>query len=151
MLTKENGVIVNKTTDKIYAIKAKRKRKTGEEYIYKNYEVFIPFDYLDIVGIDDHMYVYELEDEIYLTSTQPDATVPMKKLSVHKQKGNRISRKYKPEETRNNTWKRFFIVPKTFFPYVSEDKQVEFVLDSTQHDRFSGAEAVLKMRITDKE
>ncbi len=151
MITTENGVIVNKVIDKIYVIKAKRRRSNGEEYIYKNFEVFIPYELINVVGIDDHMYVYEKNNEIYLTSAEPDASVPMKRLSVHKQRGNRISRKFKPEETRNNKWKRFFIVPKTFFPYVSEDKQVEFILDSTRKDPFSNVGAVLKMRITDKE
>lgn len=151
MLIKKDGQILDRTVEKIYTINSRRKTRDGEEYIYKNYEVFIPYEYLEFMGIEDHMYVYIDGMDAYLTSQQPDGSVPAKKLSVHKQRGSTKSRKYKPEETRNNRWKRFFIVPKKFFPYVSEDKAVVFTLDPNNDDKFCDAGCRLKMELVDKD
>ena len=135
--------------EKIYPINSKRKTKDGTEYIYKNYEVFVPYDFLDLMGVKDHMYLYLLDDEVYITSVQPDGSVPAKRLSVHKQRGSPQSRKMAPEKTKNNKWKRFFIVPKKFFPHVSEDKVAVFTLDPTKEEKFSGNSCTLKMELYD--
>lgn len=151
ILIKRKGKIMERSVEKIYAISSKRRRKNGEEYTYKNYEVFIPYSYLEIMDIDDVMYLYEYNEEIYLTGARPDGTVPAKKLVVHKQRGSSTSRKYKPDETFNNKWKRFFIVPKKFFPFASEENNVEFLLDPTEKEQFSQCPATLKMSLVDKE
>ena len=149
MLEKYGNKLVERCVEKIYPINSRRKTKEGEEYIYKNYEVFIPYDYLELVGITDHMYLYLYENEVYMTSEKPSGAVPAKKLSVHKQRGSIRSRTFQPERTKNNKWKRFFIIPKKFFPYVSEDKFAQFVLDPTERDMFSDKPATLKLSLVD--
>lgn len=139
---KKDNKIINETISKIYSINGRRKDKDGNEYIYKNFEVFVPYDYLQICNIDNHIYFY-MDDIIYMTSVQPDGSVPSKKISVHKQRNPKKTEK--PSEI-DNTWKRFFIIPRKFFPNVSEDKKVRFTLDITEQDRFS-AEPVLTMEL----
>lgn len=134
--------------EKVYPMKSRRKTKKGEEYFYTNYEVFIPYEYLQLMNIDDCLYMYWDKNKVYLTGSKPDEDVKQTRLSIHKQKGSPTSRKYKPEETENNEWKRFFIVSKKFFPDVSENKSVVFTIDSTKSDKYSDVPYRLNMKLT---
>ena len=95
------------------------------------------------------MYIYEYRKEFYITAVKPEGNVPAKKLAVHKQRGSLKSREYQPEKTSNNKWKRLMVIPRKFFPYVSEDKKVVYTLDPSKKEMFSGKEAVLKMELID--
>ena len=147
MLTKIENKIVDEEISKIYVINSKRKDKNGDEYIYKNYQTFLPYSYVELMGIEDCIYFYYHDNKIYMTSEQPDGSVPSKKISLHKQRGSKRSRTFKPEETKNNKWARFFIIPKMFFPMVSEDKKVRLILNPNEKDLFSNAEATLTMEL----
>ena len=121
--------------EKVYPINSKRKKKDGEEYIYKNYIVLVSYEYLQAVGITDKMYIYKYNDECYLTGSLPDGTVPAKKLSVHKQ------------SKKDNSWKRIFTIPKKLFPDVSEEMKVKFTLDYSMDDLFNGSSPALRMEL----
>ena len=139
--------ICKHSVEKVYPMKSKRRTKEGKEYYYTNYEVFIPYEYLELMNIEDYLYMYWDKNKVYLTNTKPDNKSKQAKLRIHKQKGSPTSRKYKPKETENNKWKRFFIVSKKFFPNVSNNKSVVFTIDSTKTDKFSDAPYRLNMKL----
>jgi hypothetical protein len=101
------------SVEKIYALKHKKCTKSGEKYIYKNYRSFIPYYYLKTMHIDDKMFMYSKDDRIYITSVQPDGSVRAKKVSLNVENRNKNAFKTKQ--------KRYFTVPKYFFPHVTED------------------------------
>lgn len=149
ILVTEDGTVLDKSIEKVYAIRDKRKTKDGREYIYKNYEVFIRYDYLEVFGIKDHLYLYSEDGRVFVTSVCPDGSVPMKRLRVYMQRGSSRSRELRPDATRNNKWKRFFILPKMFFPGTREGSKVLFTLDTNGFERFSGVHASLSVELVE--
>lgn len=137
-----DGEIVDQSLENIYAINSKRTTKSGKKYIYTNYRVFMPYEYADYAGINDVVYFYYSDNKVYLTSAEPDGTVPAKKLSFNKQKT-------KGDSDEINKQKRFFILPKKFFPNTSENQKVLFTLDIKNKDRFSG-KALLTAELVEK-
>lgn len=127
---------INSLKENIYALKSNRTDSKGNEYVYTNYEVFIPYTYLEYIGVTDTLYLYYVDGIVYITSTVPDGSVPAKRLSVHTQGGSPTMKRV--ESKGENDWKRFFILPKMFFPYVDENQKVLFTLNPMEHDRFSG-------------
>ena len=133
--------LTDHTTQKIYAIGSKRYRANGEQYVYKNYQVSIPYQYLEIMNIKDKMFLYRYKNEVYFTNSLPDGSVPAKKLNIH------TRNKSKTDETKNRRNKRFFIIPKKLFPQVDETMKVLFTLDSSQKEIFSQNPITLKMKL----
>ena len=144
---KENGQIIDRSIEKLYPIRSRRKNRDGEEYIYKNYQTFINYVYLTLMEISDSMYMYVENDKVYITKEQPDGSVLSKKLSLHKQRGSPRSRELKPEETKNNKWKRFFIMPKRIFPNIKDEYKVQFTLNPNEVERFSGINATVSVEL----
>jgi len=118
----------------------------GVEYIYKNYLVYLRYDYMKIFGMDKYIYLYLEDGKVYVTSVQPDGSVPMKRLSLHKQNG----RSSRANKELNEYWKRMFILPKKFFPEASEDKKVLFKYYDDGFERFSGVHASLTIELVDE-
>lgn len=147
LFVEENGTVVHKTYEKVYPIRNKRKDRNGDDYVYTSYVAYISYEYLDVIGAEDYIYLYAKDGEVYITSAQPDGSVFCKKLNLNRQRGSPTSRKYKPDETKNNKWKRIFVVSKHFFPFVSEENAVEYTIDTTQKDPFSNAPVTLRMRL----
>lgn len=136
MLTKENGKVVEKTFDKIQTVRANKTTKDGVKYVYKNYRTYMSKEYMDVFGLTDYMYLYLEGGIVYVTGAKPDGSVPMKRISLHKQKDN-------PD------WKRIFVLPKKFFPDTREGQRVEFTYDVNSVERFSGVGATLSVRVID--
>ncbi len=130
---------VEESIEKIYAINAKRKTKEGEKYIYKNYRAFIPYMYLETMNITDHMYIYRCANRTYLTSVQPDGSVPARRLSLQILKDKK--------KNTDNRWKRIFTIPKYFYPNITEKNRVLYSLDTSEVEQFSKVNATLKIDI----
>ncbi len=141
-----NDDCVEKTVEKLYPIRSRRKTVDGVEYIYKNYLVYLRYDYMKIFGMDKYIYLYLEDGKVYVTSVQPDGSVPMKRLSLHKQNG----RSSRANKELNEYWKRMFILPKKFFPEASEDKKVLFKYYDDGFERFSGVHASLTIELVDE-
>lgn len=140
MLTEESGKLVEKTYDKVQTVRQNKKLKDGTSYVYNNYRTYMSNEYMDIFGLSDHMYLYLENGKVYVTGTEPDGSVPMKRISLHKQKGN---------PNLNDGWKRVFILPKKFFPETKENQRVVFTYDVTEVERFSGVHATLSIDVID--
>ena len=140
MLINESGKVVEKTYDKVQTVRQNKISKEGKEYVYKNYRTYMSKEYMDVFGLSDHMYLYLENGKVYVTGTEPDGSVPMKRISLHKQKGN---------SNLNNGWKRVFILPKKFFPKTKENQRVVFTYDISEVERFSGVHATLTIDVVD--
>lgn len=151
ILVKIDGKILDETTSKIYPIRSNRTNANGEHYIYKNYKIYIPYEYLDFINATDSVWIYKYKNKVYLTGTQPDGSVLAKKCSVNKQTGSPTSRKYKPNETKNNQWKRTFILPKKIFPNINENQKVLFTLYPNEKEMFSDSVPTITVELTKEE
>lgn len=129
---------MDQTIERIYPLNSKRKTKSGEEYIYTNYRVMIPYRYLERMNITSKMFLYSKDNRIYATSVQPDGSVRAKKLSIHSQSKN---------DDKKQKWKRIFTIPKYFFPNVTEENKVLFSLDNSKIEQFSKVNATLTIDI----
>lgn len=137
-LVEIGDVTIEESVEKVYAVRANRKTRDGKAYVYKNFQVFVRYDFLKTMGVLDHLYLYWDAGVVYVTSVCPDGSVPMKRLSVHKQSGDSVE---------DSVWKRFFILPKLFFPSTHEGSMVRFVLDRNGFERFSGVHASLTVEL----
>ena len=142
MLIESNDKNIEQSIEKVYALRSKRRTKNGEEYIYKNYRVFIPYKYIETMNMSDQMFLYSNENKIYATSVQPDGRVRAKRLSVHSQRGSTNRKSSKAEESKRK-WKKFFTIPRFFFPDITENNKVVFSLDTSKVEQFSNINATL--------
>ncbi len=146
MLINDSGSIIVEYREKIYTSTSKKRLKEGIKR-YVNYVSYISYDLLKCLGSEEYLYFYrDIDDLIYITGVKPDNSVEWRRYKIKKQIGSINSRRFKPEETTNNKWKRMFTIPQHFFN-VQDKRRVVLRLDTGQKDPFSNVNAKLNIRL----